>query len=70
MDMNNFNNVGGYPIICTMTGKNSFSIDATQQTTQGMAAGISGSGQLQNGKVVINISENNYVSFFATATPQ
>lgn len=70
MDMNNFDQVGSYPIICTMTGKEQFSIDQTQQTTQGTAAGISGSGQFNNGTLIINISENAGVSFFARATKQ
>ena len=70
MDMNNFDQVGGYPIICTMVGKESFSIDQTEQTPQGTAAGISGSGQFNNGTLIINVSENGGVSFFAKATRQ
>jgi hypothetical protein len=70
MDLNNFNNNGGYPIICTLTGKTGFTIDPTQQDSIATAMGISGSGVWQNGKITINISENNYVTFFATATPQ
>ncbi len=68
--MNYFNQNSSYPIICTLTGKNSFSIDQTQQDTLAMNAGVSGSGQLSNGKLVINVYENNNVSFFATATKQ
>lgn len=70
MNMNNFNQVGSYPIVCTMTGKEQFSIDQTQQDSLGTLAGISGSGVMQNGTLVINISENSYVSFFAKATMQ
>jgi hypothetical protein len=70
MNLNNFNNTGGYPIICTLTGKTGFSIDQTQQDSLATAAGISGSGNLQTGKLVINISENNNVSFFATLSRQ
>ncbi len=69
-NMNYFNQNSSYPIICTLTGKNSFSIDQTQQDTLAMNAGVSGSGQLSNGKLVINVYENNNVSFFATATKQ
>ena len=70
MNLNNFNNNGGYPIICALTGKDQFSINQGQQDSAGNAIGLSGSGQLQGGKVVINITENGGVSFFATATPQ
>jgi hypothetical protein len=53
-----------------MVGKESFSIDQTEQTPQGTAAGISGSGQFNNGTLIINVSENGGVSFFAKATRQ
>jgi hypothetical protein len=69
MDMNNFNNSGGYPIICTLTGKYKFDINTSQQGSQGMAAGVSGYGQMQNGSLVIYLNTNTS-SYFTTGTRQ
>ena len=70
MNMNNFNQNTSYPIICTMTGKNIFSIDPNQQDSLAKTMGVSGSGVLKNGQLIINISENAGASFFAKATKQ
>lgn len=70
MNMNNFNQNSSYPIVCTMTGKYVFSIDPNQQDSLATSMGVSGSGELKNGLLVINISENGGVSFFAKATKQ
>ena len=53
-----------------MTGKYVFSIDPNQQDSLATSMGVSGSGELKNGLLVINISENGGVSFFAKATKQ
>ena len=68
--MNNFNQNTSYPIISTMTGKNIFSIDPNQQDSLAKTMGVSGSGVLKNGQLIINISENAGASFFAKATKQ
>ena len=69
MLMYNFNNIGGYPINCTMTGKYSFDISEPLQGTTGPFVGISGSGKLNNGKITIYIlSPTN--TYFATAVKQ
>ena len=69
MHMNNFNNIGGYPIICTMMGKTTFDVSEPLQGTSGPFVGISGDGKLDNGKLTIYMStpSNNY---FVTATKQ
>jgi hypothetical protein len=69
MNLNNFNNNGGYPIVCTLTGKYVFSIDPSQQNAQATAAGVSGSGVLTNGKLTIYLTTNTN-NYFSTATKQ
>ena len=70
MNLNNFNEISTYPIVCTLTGKDQFSIDPNNQDSLATLAGISGSGILNNNQLVINLSENNAIQFFATATKQ
>ena len=69
MHMNNFNNIGGYPIICTMMGKTTFDVSQPLQGKSGPFVGISGDGKLDNGKLTIymNTLSNTY---FGTATKQ
>ena len=74
MNLNNFNNggavsIGNFSIVCTLTGKTGFSIDANQQNAQATAAGVLGSGVLSNGKLTINIYTHSN-SYFCTATKQ
>jgi hypothetical protein len=69
MNLNNFDQNGSYPIICTMTGKYKFDINQGQQDSLGNLAGLNGTGNLNNGTLTMNIYTNNN-QFFATATMQ
>jgi hypothetical protein len=69
MNMNNFNNNSTYPVICTLVGKQKFSADAYNQPTQGIAAGLSGDGYMQNGQLIINMTING-TQYFCKATKQ
>ena len=69
MHMNNFDNQGGYPIICTMMGKTTFDVSEPLQGRSGPFVGISGDGKLDNGKLTIYMSTLSN-SYFATAVKQ
>jgi len=69
MNLNNFNNDPSYPITCTLSGKYKFDINAYQQDSLATVAGISGDGNLNNGKITMYIYTANN-SYLATATMQ
>ena len=75
MNMNNFGNDGGHPLVCTMVGKNTYDIDPSQQDPAGPYANASGECYLKEGKITMyfNTAVHSNVPnhfYFATATRQ
>ena len=67
MNLRNFNGKG-YSVYCTLTGFSQF--DINQQISTGLIhAAVSGSAQMDGGKLILYLNEDN-VQYFGTATKQ
>ena len=75
MNMNNFGNDGGHPLVCTLVGKYTYDIDPSEQDPSGPYANASGECYLKDGKITMYFNtavHSNYPNhyYFATASRQ